>query len=232
MLSVIIPCYNEERFIGRLLACLEAQSLDKKYFEVIVVDNNSTDGTSKEVEIFKKQSELYIKVCKEPVKGVSKAKNTGAMRSSFSHLLFIDADNSFDSVFLDSICTDICQGSQVATIKTLSFEFHMIGSAVFWVLELIKKAIPRPFGKCHVSKDLLLAVGGYNESIELGENVEFLSRVKKFLNESDYRLNHINAPLNCSLRRFEKEGYCKVLLSWFIAYLGNWKLHYPTLDEI
>ena len=45
--SVIIPCYNHEKFIGKCLRSILDQSLNKKQYEVIVVDDGSSDNSSK-----------------------------------------------------------------------------------------------------------------------------------------------------------------------------------------
>ena len=232
MLSVVIPCYNEENYILNLLSSLENQTVEKNLFEIIVVDNNSTDQTQSIVKKFNQTSPLTITLIEEHQKGVSRAKNTGAFKATQPHLVFLDADNTLGRNFLAAVIIDIDRGNQAATFKTLPSDKHIIGSSVFWTLEFIKQTAPRPFGKCHINRELFHKVGGYNEKIELGENAEFLLRVQKHLNHQDNHLSHITNPIRCSLRRFEKEGYTKILASWLIAYIGNWEQHYPTVDEL
>lgn len=71
MISVIIPAYNEEQNITRCLNALTVQKTNKK-FEVILVDNNSTDGT---VELANKfNNKLNLKIVTETKKGRSPAR--------------------------------------------------------------------------------------------------------------------------------------------------------------
>lgn len=85
--SVIIPAYNEEAFIEQALLSVLDQNIVRGYpdlFEVIVVDNESTDST---VEIAQK----YAKVYTAP-RGKLNAKNLGAEVAEGEILLFMDAD--------------------------------------------------------------------------------------------------------------------------------------------
>lgn len=85
MISIIIPSYNTEH---TLASCLDAV-YDSRYnsFEVIVVDDGSTDGS---VNIAKKYPCKIVQIQKN--KGLSHARNTGVQHASYEILVFIDAD--------------------------------------------------------------------------------------------------------------------------------------------
>jgi glycosyltransferase involved in cell wall biosynthesis len=76
-LVIVIPALNEEVVIGRALRCLYAQSLPYDQFEVIVVDNGSTDGTQSAVLNFTRHCDLPIHLISEPFKGCLRAVRTG-----------------------------------------------------------------------------------------------------------------------------------------------------------
>ncbi|MEJ0073689.1 MAG: glycosyltransferase family A protein [Candidatus Saccharibacteria bacterium] len=61
-ISIIIPCFNEERYLARCLDSVAAQA--ERFFEVLVVDNNCTDGT---VAIAKKYK--FVRVIREKTQG-------------------------------------------------------------------------------------------------------------------------------------------------------------------
>lgn len=85
VISVIVPAFNEERFISRCIHSLLKQKFAPNY-EIIVVDNNSTDKT---VEI---ASRFDIKIIKEKRQSVGYAKNAGAGVALGDILVFVDAD--------------------------------------------------------------------------------------------------------------------------------------------
>jgi len=84
-ISIIIPAYNEEKNLPRVINSLRVQ--DPKNFEIIVVDNNSTDNT------FKVAKNLADKVYKCKKQGISYARNYGAKKAKTEIIAFLDADS-------------------------------------------------------------------------------------------------------------------------------------------
>ncbi len=87
LISVIIPAWNAEATIGKCLDALAAQSFPGERFEVIVVDNGSTDRTA---EIAK--SYAFVTVLHEPQASSYRARNLGISVAKGEYLLFTDAD--------------------------------------------------------------------------------------------------------------------------------------------
>lgn len=84
--SVIIPAYNAEQTISSGLESLTNQSLSRKDYEIIVVDDGSTDNTA---EIIKKFNVKYIF---QPNQGPAAARNRGAFEAAGEIILFTDSD--------------------------------------------------------------------------------------------------------------------------------------------
>src|SRR5258706_12770209 len=99
LISVIIPVFNEEKVIGECLDSLKLQSL--KGFEIIVVDDGSTDST---LEIAKK---FDAKIFEQNHHGPGVARNLGAKHAKGKILVFVDADMTFESNFLRNLCKPI-----------------------------------------------------------------------------------------------------------------------------
>lgn len=94
--SVVIPCYNEARFIERTLQSLKQQTFNGAY-EIIIVDNNCTDNT---VEIAKK---YHVRVVTENHPGVCWARQAGTAAARGEIVVSTDADTTFRKTWLETI---------------------------------------------------------------------------------------------------------------------------------
>lgn len=91
--SIIIPTYNRYFFLRDLIHSLDLQVYDKNDFEIIIVDNGSTDDTRSCKSIFEHQyPQLNIKYLLEPTPGLLSGRHTGAIHSSSDILIFVDDD--------------------------------------------------------------------------------------------------------------------------------------------
>jgi glycosyltransferase involved in cell wall biosynthesis len=111
-ISVIIPTYNEESVILECLKSLEKQSL--KNFEVIVVDDGSTDKT---LEKLKNLKISKIKILQQEHKGPGAGRNLGAKHAGGDILVFVDADMTFDRNFLKMLVKPILSGKSKGTFS-------------------------------------------------------------------------------------------------------------------
>jgi len=89
--SVIVPTYNREKILDRCLNSLSKQDFDKKHYEIIVVNNNSPDGTE---EVIRRYMNVYENILgvREVKQGASNARNRGAEEACGEYLIFIDDD--------------------------------------------------------------------------------------------------------------------------------------------
>ena len=103
-LSVIVPAFNEEAYIGPTLEAIQAAasalgSSASGDVEVIVVDNNSSDATASIAR------EKGAKVIHEPMQGIARARNAGARHAVGDALVFVDADVVMPAALLELIRT-------------------------------------------------------------------------------------------------------------------------------
>ncbi len=95
-ISILVPAYNEEASIIEVLEAVARQSVEGFEFEVIVIDDGSTDRT---VEILEARPELYAKLIKQPRNGgKGAAVKAGLGAASGDFILFQDADLEYDPV--------------------------------------------------------------------------------------------------------------------------------------
>ena len=104
VISVVICTYNRDKFIGEALNCLAKQDLSADEFEIIVVDNNSTDNTAGIANNFiATHPELNARYVLESNKGLSFARNRGMQESKAPIITYIDDDAEVIPGFLQSI---------------------------------------------------------------------------------------------------------------------------------
>ncbi len=93
LVSVIICTYNREKYLPLALNSLADQTVDKSTYEIVVVNNNSTDNTEDVVKKFiERNHQLNIKYVIETQKGLSAARNRGIKESTGEIIIFIDDD--------------------------------------------------------------------------------------------------------------------------------------------
>src|SRR5665213_878667 len=96
-ISVIIPTYNRVDLLAGAIESLLNQNARNDTFEVIVVDNNSTDGTRAIVGNYVKRSPELVRYVFEPRQGVSYARNAGIANAAGNILAFTDDDVQVDA---------------------------------------------------------------------------------------------------------------------------------------
>jgi len=104
--SIIIPAYNEEEDIEKCLASLDKQSY--RNFEILIVDDGSTDKTLEVVKKFKN-----ARLFKQNHQGPGKARNLGANFAKGKILVFVDADMTFEKNYLNNLILPILENPKI-----------------------------------------------------------------------------------------------------------------------
>ncbi len=181
--SVVIPAHNEEAEITICLNSLLKQSLDKKFYEVIVVDNASTDATA---NIIKKYPFRYVF---EPKKSVVVARQKGADASRGEIIVSADADTKYPRNWLETIRTDFQKDPKIIAVSGWIYYrgtptlFNMLFGFVQQINYIISKRaekFPLIFAANFAfKKSALVKIGGYPKHLpELGDQQYLL---RKFL---------------------------------------------------
>ncbi len=224
MLSIIIPTYNEAEYVGRLLESLCGQTY--RNFEVIVVDASSKDGTEKIVKNF--SGKLDLKFFRQNGKGVANARNYGAGLAKYDLLLFLDADVILKNYFLERALKEFekrALDAASAYMRPQEGEFMGIfrekraWDVVAWqiffnvVIGVAQYIYPGAIGICiFCKKSIHNKTGGFDETIKLGEDFEYIGRVSKI---GKFRVMYRSVFV--SVRRAEMEGRLKNLSKYFLA---------------
>lgn len=120
LFSVIIPVYNSEKFIRRCINSILEQTYQK--FEVIVIDDGSTDSTSKILKNFSEE-DARIKVYKFDNSGVTKARQRGVLLAKGDYILFVDADDTINKELLFNIWKTI---EDFPNVEIVRFRARMV----------------------------------------------------------------------------------------------------------
>lgn len=181
MFSVIIPLFNKTAFVKRAIDSVLAQTFQD--FEVIVVDDGSTDGGGDLVK------EIYgskVKLIKQENAGVSVARNIGIGHSEYPWIAFLDADDYWSPYFLEKNWEIITGDEKVKIIgshysSTVS-DLEMNHSPLkFYLIEkYFKYAINNYLfltSATVVKRNCLLITPGFNPKLRSGEDLDIWFRI-------------------------------------------------------
>ena len=115
-LSIIVPIYNVEKYIGSLVNSLVKQT--NKNFEVIFIDDGSTDES---IQILKEimagsEQEFSFKLLQQVNQGLSSARNIGILNATGEYIFFLDSDDEIEINFVETILTSCYKYSQPDTL--------------------------------------------------------------------------------------------------------------------
>lgn len=98
--SVVVACYNSEDFIGDCLLSVINQNYPAEGYEIIVVNDGSTDSSAEIIRSFQARCPA-VKLFYQENQGLEKACNRGIREASFDHIVRLDADDMFCQNFFE-----------------------------------------------------------------------------------------------------------------------------------
>ena len=181
--SVIIPVYNGEKFVQRAIRSAVDQNFPRKQFEIIVVDDGSTDNTVEVIQPFKN----FVRILRhEKNMGLAASRNTGIKAARGQYIVNLDAD---DYLHQDFLYIEIM-------FLSLNEDFDAVSCDYFIVDEHEKHLERRNATEYPIAcgimfrMEQLIDIGLYSENFLVREEEDLRQR---FLNK--YRIHHIPLPL-------------------------------------
>ena len=199
ILSIIIPTYNEEEYLPKLLDSIKSQSFDD--YEIIVADANSTDKTREIAESY------GCIVVDGGLPGVGR--NNGARVAKGEYLLFLDSDLVLTDDYLRNVIYEFRMehlGIAITQMLPLSDKttdklFHDFANYFMIGVEKIKPHGAGCYGMI-AKRSLHEELGGFDESLTFGEDTDYIERLAQ---KERFRVIR-NAKIGVSTRRLEEEG--------------------------
>ena len=185
-ISVVVTNYNYGRYLSRCLRSLLAQDIDKELYEIVLVDDGSTDESLKIANRFEKQIKIFRNITN---KGLSNASNLGIDKSCGRFIVRVDSDDFVHSSFLRIL---------LLGFELLGRNFHALSVDYQKVDELgnvlsYGNAELEPIA-CGLAfkSDALMALGFYNNNLRINEEVDLRRRFM----EANFEVKHIKLPLD------------------------------------
>ena len=223
--SIIIPVYNAEKTINKCIDSLLNQSVNNSLFEIICIDDGSTDDSKKLLrEYVKKQK---IKVIHQENSGPAVARNNGAKVATGGIIVFTDSDCVLDTHWLSEMVrpfstnsADGVQGKYKTYQKSLIALYEQFEIENSYRKMKMRKTIDSigTYSAAY-NKELFLNNGGFNctyryasgEDFELSYNLSNLGH-KLVFNESAVCYHHHPESLSTYLKIKFKRGYWRSML--------------------
>lgn len=204
--SLIIPAYNEERYLPRLLDTVDAARsrfhAGAASVEVIVADNTSTDGTSSVA------AERGCKVAHVERRAIAAVRNGGAALAQAPLFAFVDADFRIHPETFNVLDQALTRGDVIAGSTSAAVERWSLGIALTYAVLAPAVLLTRmDIGVIFCRREGFETVGGYDESRLYGEDVAFLWALKRLGWRRGQRLvRGTDARAVASTRKFDRYG--------------------------
>ena len=203
--SLIIPAYNEEALLGRLLdsvSVAQASYGPPDAIEVIVADNMSTDATAKIAE------DHGCRVVSVEKRVIAAVRNAGAKIACGEILAFIDADSQVHPRTFLEIDRALATGRVVGGATGVTLERWSPGIALaYMMLVPIVVVTGCDTGVVFCRRQDFETIGGYDESRLVGEDVMFLLAMRRLGKTRGQRLKRVtSAKAIASTRKFDEFG--------------------------
>ncbi len=221
--AFVIPAHNESAYIGRAIESIVAQTLAADQRELIVAENGSADDTAAvaRVAIGQAPEKLLASVLSLGAAGIARAKNAGARAARADVLIFLDADSRAAPDLAERILGWVARGHRAGSIRIIADSPDVFDRRFFQLIDWGKRLFGIHANMLFCDRRLFLASGGFDETIRLAEDLEFLVRIER----RGVRLCHVSdswiatSPRRLHQGRF-RLGVVAMFCRWLLAHLG------------
>lgn len=256
--SVIIPVYNKAPYVEKALQSVFAQTFAD--YELIVVDDGSTDGSSAIVEkLISNSQQPTATLIRQTNQGVSMARNNGVAASCGDYLCFLDADDWWEPTFLEEMDAMISTipdagiyGTSYYIVKhgkkrlapinpifikdpyTIHHTPYTIGAINY--LQTYAKTLCMPLTSISVAipRRIFDEFGGFRKHLKLGEDFDLWIKIvlKYSVAFLDRPLSNYNQDVDVTFRGTHHLHDPKVHMLWNLDYLSEMEQTNPDYKQL
>jgi succinoglycan biosynthesis protein ExoA len=250
LVSVIIPCYNEQATIRLLLEALYRQTVPARDLEVIIADGRSTDQTRDAVAAFQRDyPDLVVRLVDNPKRNIPAALNCALAEASGQYVVRLDAHSVPAADYIQRCVADLeaGQGDNVGGV----WEIRPRGDGL--VRRAIAVAAAHPFGVGDARyrytdqpglvdtvpfgafrRELFDRIGGFDERLLSNEDYEFNARLRQaggrvWLNPDIRSVYFARGSLGALARQYWRYGYWKWRMLRSYPKTLRWRQALPPL---
>ena len=211
MFSIVIPLYNKELSIANTIQSVLSQTFQD--FEIVVVNDGSTDRSAKIIE---QMNDPRIRLIHQKNQGVSAARNTGIREAKYEWIAFLDGDDLWEKNHLKEIIKmmSIFPDERVYTTSFIFSNDNNTHSEkttnhIYKIKNYFKEAFEKPIIWTSVlvfHKSCINKAGGFNTNLTTGEDLDLWHRLS-------YNYNIIKSNSVTAIYRIEAENRSKSSLN-------------------
>lgn len=209
-ISIIIPVFNEETCISKLLTYLKSYSSNTNISEILVVDGGSEDNTTT-IALDHKVIVLHSK------KGRAKQMNFGAQHAKGTVLYFLHVDTLPPKNFDTSILNATEKGHEAGCFQMRFDSDSRFLKFFAWFTRLNHKICRGGDQSLFITKELFTRTNGFNENYLVYEDNEFIGRIYK---KTNFKI--IPQEVRTSARRYEERGMVRLQYHFGVMHLKNY----------
>ncbi len=175
VVTIVMPVWNRAGVVGQAIASVQTQTLSR--WELVVVDDGSTDGTQDVVEEFARD-DSRIQLVRRSHEGVSAARNAGIEAATGKLLAFLDSDNTWRPSFLELMVAGLDASAAragYAATRMLGTRTEYSGQAVDLLQMLVRNYVD--LNVLVAEAELVRSVGGFDESLRRWVDYDLALRI-------------------------------------------------------
>jgi glycosyltransferase involved in cell wall biosynthesis len=230
LVSIIVPCYNEQATIRVLLEAIYAQTYPRQALEVVIADGMSTDGTREEILAFVvSHPDLEVRVVDNPASSIPSGLNFALEASEGTYIVRLDAHSKPYPDYVERCVSDLEAslgdnvggvweiqpggvGWQARSIAVAASHPLGVGDARYRLGGAAQPVDTVPFGA--YSQDLIERIGAYDETLHSNEDYEFNVRVREsggvvWMDPAIRTIYFARRSLGALARQYWRYGYWK-----------------------